>query len=253
MASSSPGKSLFQRHLTSYFPVATLNSGSSPPNESPATRFLREIVEISDSLKHCERHFAKKGSGEFTKDSEDSYQCIMASSFAVIMSHFETFQRHQFAELVTNADFMSDSDDTALAKALEKLGCQLSLARLLASRGQPREPGYVIADALTGWHDPSKVNQYFALIVKNHCLYSNEISDEISLMWQLRHSIVHTGGVITREDSLKVPALNKYMDKRLKFERGFIYEGKPPALLGDSQSLTVPGVPGVLVMCDRSK
>jgi cation:H+ antiporter len=32
-----------------------------------------------------------------------------------------------------------------------------------------------------------------------------------------------------------------------------IYEGKPPALLGDSQSLTVPGVPGVLVMCDRSK
>jgi hypothetical protein len=33
----------------------------------------------------------------------------------------------------------------------------------------------------------------------------------------------------------------------------FIYEGKPPALLGDSQSLTVPGVPGVLVMCDRSK
>ncbi|MBK8092215.1 MAG: ATP-binding protein [Verrucomicrobiaceae bacterium] len=32
-----------------------------------------------------------------------------------------------------------------------------------------------------------------------------------------------------------------------------IYPGKPPALLGDSQSLTVPGVPGWLVMCDRSK
>ncbi|MES2440201.1 MAG: hypothetical protein V4584_14120 [Verrucomicrobiota bacterium] len=67
-----------------------------------------------------------------------------------------------------------------------------------------------------------KVNSIFSLIFKDLNFFSNEFCSEIQLMWQLRHSIVHTGGVITREDCMKHPQLKGYRDRRPSFEEGFI-------------------------------
>lgn len=212
----------FRKPLTDYFPRSSLKHGTPPHDTPPAGVFLREIIAICDSVTHCTRHFARKKDGSFTKDSADSYQAILTSSFAVVMSHFEIFQRQQFAGLINNLDFIRTVDDANLAKGLEKFGCELSIVRLLAGRGDPREPGHIIADALNGWHDPAKVNSLFSLIFRDITLYSNEFCREISLMWQLRHSIVHTGGVITREDCFKHPQLHGYQDRRLRFDEGFI-------------------------------
>jgi hypothetical protein len=146
----------------------------------------------------------------------------MASSFALLMSHFETFQKELFSESISTLDFMKLADDVSVAKSLEKVGCVVSIQRLLAGRGDPREPGHVIADAIQGWHEPEKVNRIFETVFDKYDLYSKEFSSEISLMWQLRHSIVHTGGVITREDSMKHPQLVRYGDRKLQFDEGFI-------------------------------
>ncbi|MNG07339.1 hypothetical protein D3C84_906340 [compost metagenome] len=43
-------------------------------------------------------------------------------------------------------------------------------------------------------------------------------------MWQLRHSIVHTGGTITIPDAQKVSELSALSGKTIAFENNFIYE-----------------------------
>ncbi|WEY41530.1 hypothetical protein [Paraburkholderia sp. SUR17] len=146
------------------------------------------------------------------------------SSFAMMMSHFEMFQKNQFAQLVDTQDFMVDSDDMALAKRLEKEGCAVTLHRILVGRGSPREPGQIIADSLGSWHNPSRVNQYFQIIFPKLNVYSKPAIAELDLMWQLRHSIVHTGGVVTREDAVKVSQLRKFEDRKLVLEGEFIME-----------------------------
>jgi len=110
---------------------------------------------------------------------------------------------------------MYSIDDVHLAKALEKEGCSISLLRVLAGRGDPREPGQIVADALTGWHNPDRVNAYFRLIYPTFNFYSNDAKDELEVLWQLRHSIVHTGGTITREDAAKVRSLRGYNDRKI--------------------------------------
>lgn len=66
------------------------------------------------------------------------------------------------------------------------------------------------------------MNELFRLVLRDFNLYSNDVCEEISLLWQLRHSIVHTAGVVTREDSIKVKALHRYLDRQLVFREGFI-------------------------------
>ena len=213
---------VFRKHLTDYFPKDGNQHSSRNPSDSPATEFLSQVVFVSDSVIHCNRRFTRKKDKTFTKDSSDSYQSIVTSSFALMMSHFETFQRQQFAEILNILDFLSSDDDLTLAKRLEKAGCNLSIYRLLGGRGNPREPGHIISDALGGWHDPEKVNRFFSLVFPEHCFYSNELASEIHLMWQIRHSIVHTGGIVTREDCMKHPMLKGYWDTKLVFDEGFI-------------------------------
>ncbi|MEX2581155.1 MAG: hypothetical protein WD342_19005 [Verrucomicrobiales bacterium] len=212
----------FRKALTDYFPRESLKRSHAQHEVPPAGVFLREVVAICDSVTHCARHFARKKDGSLTKDGSDSYHAILTSSFAVMMSHFEIYQRQQFAEFINYLDFIKTVDDTQLAKGLEKQGCELSIIRLLAGRGDPREPGQIIADALTGWHDPTKVNTLYSLVFRDLSFFSNEYCRELSLMWQIRHSIVHTGGVITREDCMKHSQLQGYQDRQLRFDEGFI-------------------------------
>jgi len=213
---------IFSKNLTDYFPRYSLPWATRPVNEAPATTFLKDVVHICDSVNHCIRTFTRKKNGSFTKNSADSYQHIVASAFALLMSHFETYQKTQFGEIVNNLDFMDAVDDIELAKRLEKEGCSLKIQSILVGRGNPREPGQIISDALPGWHNPGQVNKYFKTIFPQFNFYSNDIKSELELMWQLRHSIVHNAGVITREDAAKVAALRSYNDKKLILGQEFM-------------------------------
>ncbi len=213
---------MFKKKVTSYLSKNVLDYRESDLLASSATVFLREVVSLCDSIHSCKRTFKRKKNGSFTKDSSDSFERIVVSSFALLMSNFEMYQKKQFSHLVDSHFSFDGLGEVALAKNLEKAGCSISLQRVLAGGGDYGEVGDIIADALPGWHNPERVNVYFRSIFPEFNLYSKKIIQELLVLWQLRHSIVHTGGVVTRADSVKVPALSKYRDTRIVFGEEFM-------------------------------
>lgn len=215
---------MFSDSLISYFHEDSGQWYSRPLNEAPATTFLRSVVEICESVSYCEEILVRSSDSPAESRIAESLRVFVMSAFAMLMSHFEMFQKLQFAELVDTQDFMEGFDDAELAKRLEKEGCAVTLHRILAGRGDPREPGQIVADSLGSWHNPSRVNQYFQIIFPKINVYSNSTIAELELMWQLRHSIVHTGGVVTREDATKVSSLRQFRDRKLVLEGQFIMQ-----------------------------
>lgn len=91
---------------------------------------------------------------------------------------------------------------------LKAADIEISLHHVVGYRGTSTAAGDIVADALSGWHDPRKVNGYFKALLNIDNLYTSDQSEELALLWQLRHSIVHTGGTLTLPDSQKHQALN---------------------------------------------
>lgn len=191
-------------------------------NSSPADIFLMEIVEICDSISHCRRLFTRKKDGEFTQDSFESFQRIATSSFALIMSHFETYQKQQFAHLIDCRYCLKNEDDATLAASLEDVGCDLNTHKALTSEFEDGNIGAFVANSLPGWHKGSKVNGYFKVLLPKVNVFSNSDIDVLNTMWQIRHSIVHTGGRISRYDATKVPKLREFENRDLTFREDFI-------------------------------
>ena len=54
--------------------------------------------------------------------------------------------------------------------------------------------------------------------------YSNADKEKLSVLWQMRHSIVHTASTITLPDSQKVTSLNRFGGKVISLDTQFIYE-----------------------------
>lgn len=81
-----------------------------------------------------------------------------------------------------------------------------------------------MADSLNSWHNPAKVKQYFQCFPIKYNLFSNDSIKKLAVLWQLRHSIVHTGGTLTQADSQKVEKLHKFGNKQIVFENNFIFE-----------------------------
>ena len=208
--------------LTAHFHEDSRQWHQVPLNEAPGTTFLKSIVDICDSVEHCSNNLPQSRQSALARRRALSVRTFSASAFALMMSHFEAYQRSLFAELINTLDFMTCLDDLDLARKLEKEGCALSVGRILAGRGDPREPGQIIADALGSWHNPDRVNAYFRTVFPKMNLYSNESIVELSLMWQVRHSIVHTAGIITREDSLKIAELRAFRERKLVLEAPFV-------------------------------
>ena len=55
-------------------------------------------------------------------------------------------------------------------------------------------------------------------------LFSNDDVQDLNQLWQLRHSIVHTAGTLTRPDAQKVQSLNEFGGRNIVFSNKFIYE-----------------------------
>lgn len=190
---------------------------------SPPTAFLSEIVHLSDGINHCVRHFKRKKDGDYTKDSQDSIHRLSAATLAAIMGHFEIFQKYLFAGLLEATRLIPTFDVAECCKKLERdARLSIDVGRLTAYRGRPTPIGQVIADNLAGWHDPNKVNAHFKTIVPDLQFYSNAQCEELRVLWQLRHSIVHTAGWLSDPDAQKVRELNALGGKPIVLGADFV-------------------------------
>ena len=172
------------------------------------------------------RKFPTKKNGEYTKDSLDSLQHIVTAMVPAVMGHFETYQRYLFAGAFDMSVHLADFDvDKFMAKLDKVSSVSIDPVRLSAHRGLGAESiGILLADSLSGWHNPTRVNELFGAFNLKRQLFSGEDCDRLATLWQLRHSIVHTGGTLTLPDAQKVPALAGHGNCKTVFEKNFIYE-----------------------------
>lgn len=186
----------------------------------PAGAFLKSVCETHDAFEHCKNKFTTTKDGGFNKDSKDSLHHIGVALVATVMGHFETYQKGLFAGLLERSRHFETFDEKQVSKALGDPAIDLS--RFFSYRGAAAPVGLTIADALSSWHSPDSVNRHFqALGIKRDAFSTNDKSDLV-VLWQLRHSIVHTAGWLTLPDAQKVQRLRARGDKRIAFKDTFV-------------------------------
>lgn len=193
--------------------------------ESPATAFLKYSIEAKDAVQYCIDHFNRKRDDSLYKDARDSLHHIITAFLPALMGHFETYQRYLFAGVFENSNLLDKFDpDYFVRKIKNDFGVEISPDQLLAYRGLEAPVGVLLADNMPGWHNPSKVNGYFKAFGFKTCFFSSDQCDRLNVLWQLRHSIVHTGGTLTRSDAQKVEELRNFADRPMVFDDNFIFE-----------------------------
>jgi len=194
-------------------------------SRSPASAFLRYTIEAKDAVSYCQKHFPKNADGAYRKDAMDSLQYIVSAFLPAIMGHFETFERYLFAGVFEHSRLLHGFDVEKFFSRLKK-ECNVSIdaVRLGAYRGFRAPVGILLADNLPGWHDPERVNSYFSAFGFKRQFFSNDDCARLRVLWQLRHSIVHTGGSITIPDAQKVDELKAYGGKPVVFDAQFVFE-----------------------------
>lgn len=193
--------------------------------KSPASAFLKYTVEAKDAVNYCQRHFGTNNDGSYRSDALDSLQHIMVAFLPAIMGHFETYQRYLFAGVFEHSVLLRKFDVSEFFKSLAKR-CNVSIdpVRLSAYRGFDAPVGVLLADSMPGWHDPERVSTYFRAFGFETCLFSGDDCKRLRVLWQLRHSIVHTGGSITIPDAQKINELERFGGKPAVFDNQFIFE-----------------------------
>ena len=189
----------------------------------PAVTFLRETVHIADAINLCRRSFTRKKDGGLNKDGQDSMYRLGAAAFSSIMSHFEMYQRSLFAGLFEATRFHPQFTLASCVKYLEKdANFSLDMNRLFAYRGRTAPVGHLVADMLGSWHSPTKVNDHFRSLVHDRVLFANDDVVQLVVLWQIRHSVVHTGGWLTHADAQKTPVIASLADKPLLPNENFV-------------------------------
>ena len=188
----------------------------------PAKAFLREVVHLSDAIRQCRRLFKRKADKSLNKDGQDSIYRWGAAALSAVLGHFETFQRALFAGMLEFTRLVPDFDVERCCSRLEKdASLSLQLARLSAYRGHAAPIGQLVADHLAGWHNPDQVNLYFGAIVQDFQFYSKADAEQLRLLWQLRHAVVHTGGWLSRPDAQRIGGLASLAEKPILFNEHF--------------------------------
>jgi hypothetical protein len=195
--------------------------------KSPATAFLKYTVEAKDAVNMCINHFPKRTSKVYTQAAVDSLRYLVIALLPAIMGHFETFEKVLFAGMYENSVYLKNFDlrrfQNKLADAAEK-AITIDLNGLSPYRNvSDFSVGIMLADSLKNWSSPEIVNKYFRCFV-NYDLFSKDHIKQLLVLWQLRHSIVHNGGTITRADAQKVKALNHFSNQNILLDSNFIYE-----------------------------
>jgi hypothetical protein len=193
--------------------------------ESPATAFLAYCIEAKDSIIHCQRHFQKNQDGSLSKSSVASLQHLSAAILPAIMGHFETYQRHLFAGIFEMSGVLKNFHANDFFSKLQKADVDIKIdpVKLAGYRRFSTTTGVLLADNLSGWHNPRLVNKYFRALLDTD-IYDEGECKNLLLLWQLRHSIVHTGGSLSLPDAQKIPELMEHGRKPLAFDDTFIME-----------------------------
>jgi hypothetical protein len=191
----------------------------------PAEAFLISVCNAHDAFVQCLNKFTKKDNGQFNKDSEDSLHNISVAILATLMGHFETFEKALFAGLVEGSIYFHNFDVERFLKHLANFGKRdivVRADRLLAFRTAKAPVGFVIADSLAGWHNPKIVNSLFKGFGGKKDVFGSEEISDLEVLWQLRHSIVHTGAWLKQPDAQKVKRLVKHSNTAITFDFHFI-------------------------------
>jgi hypothetical protein len=215
-----------QKPLESYLVSKTAHKTSLSAYEAcPAGTFLIYVCDAYDSYAHCLTKFTKKGNNTYNKDSEDSLHQIACAILSTTMGHFETYQRFLFSGILERSTNFPSFDVDRFLKHLEK-SCSrevlVSPARLLAFRELDAPVGFVFADSLSGWHNPGRVNTFLKAFGITQNAFANDEIEDLEILWQLRHSVVHTGAWLTVPDAKKVKRLLAWQDKPIVFEPTFV-------------------------------
>lgn len=202
--------------------------------ESPAVAFLKYVINAKDASNMCLKQFKKtKARGTYTKDALENIQCINAGLLAAIMGNFETYQKYLFARMFEHTIYLNKFDIKSFIKALNNSidsNIVINIERFSAYRDSDVSVGLILADNLKNWQAPRCVNRYFKAFnlvdLNGHKLdiYSNHTIETLDVLWQMRHSIVHTAGTITIPDAQKIEKLHNFGNKVILLEPNFIYE-----------------------------
>lgn len=194
--------------------------------KAPAEAFLRYAVSVKNAFRFAETHLPKTAQGTPTKRTQESLQQLSLSMLPALMGHFETYERYLFAGLFERSVHLPHfSIETFFAKLTNRKSDGIELQRLAAYRETGvSSVGSLLADSLAGWQSPARVNRYFSAFQLNNALFSGEEAQELEILWQFRHSIVHSGGTLTLADAQKVPSLTSLRERQLAFESPFIPE-----------------------------
>jgi hypothetical protein len=193
---------------------------------SPAWAFLKYLIEAKSAIDLCIRKFPKNQDGRYTKNSLDSLQHLIVAVLPAIMGHFETYERYLFAGIFDLSVYLSGFKVENFFKKLSTVtNVSIDLIRLSAHRALGASSiGSLLADSLSGWHDPVRVIGFFKAFDLKYTLFSNDDCGRLIVLWQLRHSIVHTGGTLTLPDAQKVLGLKSHGGNQVAFENNFIFE-----------------------------
>jgi len=190
----------------------------------PAQAFLLYLCDAYDAYTHCLNKFTKKADGSYNKDSEDSLRHIACAILATSMGHFETYQKSIFAGLVERSGALQSFDLGKFLKQADQRNGQITISpeRLLAFRTLAAPVGLVLADSLGAWHSPSRVNGYIKALGLKQDMFTRAEIEDLQVLWQLRHSIVHTGAWLTRPDASKVKRLSTFAERPIVFGDMFV-------------------------------
>jgi hypothetical protein len=174
----------------------------------------------------CARHLPKNGNGKHTTASSDALEHLVAAFLPALMGHFETFQRYLFAGTFDRSVHLVRLDINNLFKKLSaETNCNIDLNRLAAHRSLGAESvGLLLSDSMSGWHSPEKVNKFFCCFDFKTNFFSGDDIRRLNVLWQLRHSLVHTGGTLSIADAQKLRELSAFGGKNIVFSNNFIFE-----------------------------
>lgn len=207
---------------------------------NPATAFLKYLVHAKDATKQCQTKFKVSRAKKYTDDALDSIYIINAGLLASIMGNFETYQKYLFANMFEYSIYLKEFNLSSFLKNLKNTlkisnsttsnKFEVDFIRFAAYRDTSIPVGLVLADQLSNWQSPTMVNEYFmAFSLKDHDgnkknIYSKDDIENLSILWQMRHSIVHTASTITLPDAQKIRSLSEFGGKVISLDLQFILE-----------------------------
>lgn len=213
----------FQEYLTA---PTHAHVGHDAYIKAPAAAFLEYAVEAKSTVDMCSRNLPTKNDGGFTSNSLDTLQNVLSAVLPSVMGHFETFQRYMFAGIFDRTVHLSGFSPEKFFKKLNgNRDVTVDVVRLAAHRNLGvSSVGILVADSLRGWHDPETVNRHFSAYFPQTTVFSNDSCEKLNVLWQLRHSIVHSGGTLMLPDAQKVRSLESIGETQIAFEKNFIFE-----------------------------